>query len=376
MKNMKSVKYLTKLDQISELGDEEQFALKKVTEKFAFRTNEYYKSLIDWNDHDDPIRRIVIPDLGELEEWGGLDASGESVYTTTPGLQHKYERTALLLVADVCGGYCRFCFRKRLFINDHDEIARDVTEGIQYIRDHEKITNVLLSGGDPLMLSTNKLERIISQIREIEHVQIIRIGTKIPAFNPYRIIDDPALLDMIQKYSTDQKRIYVMAQFNHPNELTDAAVEATRLLIEAGAIIANQTPMIRGVNDNPKTLSALFKKLSFIGAVPYYVFQCRPTSGNHTYVVPIEEAYEIFHKAQMDCSGLAKRARLVMSHSTGKIEIVGKTDLHTFFRYHRAADPERIADFMIFKSNPDACWFDDYDEPVTEYSISSNGDSS
>jgi lysine 2,3-aminomutase len=372
---MKGIKYLTKLDQIDELGDEERSALKKVTEKFVFRTNDYYRSLIDWNDPDDPIRRIVIPDIEELEEWGGLDASNESIYTATPGLQHKYERTALLLVTDVCGGYCRFCFRKRLFINGRDEIARDVTEGIRYIRKHEKITNVLLSGGDPLMLSTNKLERIISQIREIKHVQIIRIGTKMPAFNPYRIIDDPSLLEMIRKYSTDQKRIYVMVQFNHPKELTDAAIEAIRLLIEAGAIIANQTPMIRGVNDDPKTLSTLFKKLSFIGVVPYYVFQCRPTAGNRAFVAPVEETYEIFHRAQVDCSGLAKRARLVMSHSTGKIEVVGKTDAHTFFRYHRAADPEQIADFLIFKSDPDACWFDDYDEPVTEYSISSNGDS-
>ncbi|HIE31605.1 MAG TPA: KamA family radical SAM protein [Methanosarcinales archaeon] len=372
---MNGIKYLTKLDQIGELSDVERSALKKVTEKFVFRTNDYYRSLIDWDNPDDPIRRIVIPDIEEIEEWGGLDASGESMYTTAPGLQHKYERTALLLVTDVCGGYCRFCFRKRLFLNGCDEIARDVTEGIEYIRKHEKITNVLLSGGDPLMLSTNKLERIISQIREIEHVRIIRIGTKMPAFNPYRIINDPSLPEMIRRYSTDQKRIYLMVQFNHPNEITDAATESISHLIKAGAIIANQTPMIRGVNDDPKTLSELFKKLSFIGVVPYYVFQCRPTSGNRTFVVPVEEAYEIFHRAQMDCSGLAKRARLVMSHSSGKIEVVGKTDKHIFLRYHRAADPKQTADFLIFKSNPDACWFDDYDEPIMEYSISSNGDS-
>lgn len=365
----KNPKYLTKLEQIPELSDGERNALKKVTEKFVFRANEYYLSLIDWNDPDDPLRRIVIPSIEELEEWGRLDASDEGIYTIIHGLQHKYERTAVLLVTDVCGGYCRFCFRKRLFINDHEEIARDVTEGIRYISEHEELTNVLLTGGDPLMLSTNKLEKIIRRIREIGHVQIIRIGTKMPAFNPYRIINDPSLLEVIQRYSTDKKRIYVMTQFNHPGELTDDAIEAVRLLIEAGAMIANQTPLIRGVNDDPETLSALFKRLSFIGIIPYYVFQCRPTSGNKTYAIPVEKTYEIFQQAQMDCSGLAKRAKLVMSHSTGKIEVVGKTDEHVFLRYHRAADPQQIGDFMVFKSNPDAYWFDDYDEIVAKYSI-------
>jgi KamA family protein len=366
---MKNPGYITKLEQIHELSNEERTTLKKVTEKFAFRTNEYYISLIDWNDHEDPIRRIIIPSMGELEEWGRSDASDESTYTVIHGMQHKYESTAVLLVTNVCAGYCRFCFRKRLFIDGHDEVARDVTEGIRYIREHEEVTNALLTGGDPLILSTRKLEEIIRQLREIEHVRIIRIGTKMPAFNPYRIIDDPSVLAMINKYSTDEKRIYIMTQFNHPRELTDAAIEAVHLLIKAGAIIANQTPMIRGLNDDPKTLSALFKKLSFIGAIPYYLFQCRPTSGNKTFAVPVEETYRIFQRSQMYCSGLAKRARLIMSHSTGKIEIVGMTDEHIFFRYHQSSDPEQIGSFMIFKRNPDAYWFDDYRELVARYSV-------
>ncbi|MEA1944062.1 MAG: KamA family radical SAM protein [Euryarchaeota archaeon] len=362
-------KYITKLEQIHEFNNGERVALNDVIKKFAFRTNEYYLSLIDWNDPEDPIRRIIIPDVKELEEWGQMDASDEGTYTVIHGLQHKYESTAVLLVTDVCGGYCRFCFRKRLFINGHDEVARDVTEGIEYISEHKELTNVLLTGGDALILSTKKLEKIIRQLREIEHVRIIRIGTKIPAFNPYRIIDDPSLPEMIQRYSTDEKRIYIMTQFNHPRELTDAAIEAVSLLVRAGAIIANQTPMIRGVNDDPETLSTLFKELSFVGAIPYYVFQCRPTSGNKTFAVPVEETYNIFQQALKRCSGLAKRARLIMSHSTGKIEIVGTTDEHIFFRYHQSVDPQQIGSFMIFKRNPNAYWFDDYHELVARYLI-------
>jgi KamA family protein len=316
-------KYITRLDQLEGMSDEDKRRLKEVTDKFVFRTNEYYMTLVDWTNPDDPIRKLVIPDESELEEWGRLDASYEASYTVVPGLEHKYPSTALLLVNDVCGAYCRFCFRKRLFMDDNDEVVKDVSEGVAYIREHDEISNVLLTGGDPLIMCTGKLERIISQLREIDHVQIIRIGTKMPAFNPMRITEDPSLLEMIEKYSTPQKRIYIMAHFNHPVELTDVAIEGLGLLHKAGAVTINQTPLIAGVNDDPQVLSELFNKLSYIGVPPYYVFQCRPTLGNRIYSTPVEQSYEVFEQARMMSSGLAKRARLVMSHTTGKIEVIG-----------------------------------------------------
>jgi KamA family protein len=362
-------KYITNLDNITELSEEEHTILKKVTDKFMFRSNDYYQKLINWKDPDDPIRRIVIPDETELDAWGRLDASDEEEYTIVPGLEHKYEFTALLLLNDVCGAYCRFCFRKRLFMDDNDEVARDVAEGIQYIKDHPEINNVLLTGGDPLIMSTAKLENVISQLRKIDHVKIIRIGTKLPVFNPYRIINDPTLLELFHKYSTDDKKIYIMAHFNHPRELTKEAIKGMDQLRTAGAITVNQTPLIRGVNDDPLVLSELFNNLSYAGIPPYYLFICRPTLGNKMYAVPVEEAFEIFEQARMRCSGLAKRARLVMSHSTGKIEMVGKTKNRIYFRYHRAANPQEKARFMIFKRNPEAYWFDDYEEILREYSI-------
>ncbi len=345
---------------MEQLSEQERAELKKVTDKFGFRSNDYYLSLVDWDDPDDPIRTLIIPHIQELDEWGRLDPSDEKSYTIIPGLEHKYNSTALLLVSNVCDGICRYCFRKRVFIESQKEYLRDLPAALQYIKQHTEINNILLTGGDPLTLTTSKLESIVRQLREIEHVQIIRIGTRTPTFNPYRIIDDPDLLEMIENYGTERKRIYVMTHFAHPRELTDVAVKAVGLLQKAGAIIANQTPIIRGINAEPEVMAELLGKLSFIGATPYYIFQCRPALGNKAYTVPIEQAYEIIEQAKAMVSGLAKRVRYVMSHSSGKIEIVGKTEKLVYFKYHRVANDEDSGRFLAFKSNPDACWLEDY----------------
>ena len=251
--HMYNPKYITCLDNVHGIKSEELTALKKVTTKFAFRANEYYLSLIDWNDPDDPIRRLIIPHIDELDEWGRLDASYESDYTKVPGLQHKYRSTALLLITNICGGFCRYCFRKRLFISENAETIRDFTPDLNYIREHPEINNVLLTGGDPLMLSTARLRSLIEKLREIDHVRIIRIGTKIPAFNPDRIVNDPDLLALIRQFSTPEKRIYIMAHFTHPHELTDTAIAALDSLRKANAEIVNQCPTTLAGMNLPKT---------------------------------------------------------------------------------------------------------------------------
>jgi len=369
MQSKKNIKYFTKVEQLKQLSEQEKAELKKVTDKFAFCANEYYLSLIDWNDPNDPIRRIVIPNIEELEEWGKLDPSDEKAYTIFPGLEHKYHSVVVFLVTYKCDSLCRYCFRKRLFIESERQYLQDWNAAYQYVREHSEATNVLLTGGDALMLPTSELEEILATLRGIKHVRIIRLGTRIPSYNPYRVTDDPALLKAIEKYSTRRKRIYVMTHFVHPRELTDVAVEAVALLQKAQAKLANQTPLIRGVNDDPKVLAELLAGLSFIGAIPYYIFQCRPALGNKAYTVPIEEGYEIVAQAKSLVSGLAKRARYTMSHSSGKIEIVGKTKDKVYFRYHRAFRDEDSGRFMVFKSNPKAYWFDDYDELVEDYPI-------
>ena len=369
--NISRPRYINKLDQVQGLSDQERQQLQPVAERFAFRTNEYYQSLIDWNDPDDPIRRIVMPDIQELDEFGEMDASDEHSYTVRKGLEHKYGDTALLLVNNVCGAYCRFCFRKRLFTDGNDEVTNDITDAVAYISQHPEINNVLLSGGDPLIMSTGKLTKIIKQLRDIKHVRIIRIGTKMTAFDPYRILNDPSLLEMLSEYSLPDRKIFVMAHFNHPRELTEPALKGLQLLQKAGAITVNQSPLIKGVNDNSEIIAELFGRLSFNGVVPYYLFLCRPTSGNEPYIVPVEKGLEIFEGARRRLAGLAKQARLCMSHRTGKVEVVGKMDNKIVFRYHRAPNPLDCGRVMIFDSDPNAGWLDDYmtSQGLTSYHL-------
>ncbi len=354
--------YLSRIEDLKAMSHAEKAELTKVSEKFMFLASDYYLSLIDWDDPNDPIRRIIVPDMDELELWGRLDASDEDRYTVMPGLQHKYDSTALLLVSNKCGGICRYCFRKRIFIREHMEVLQDLPRALNYIREHKEITNVLLTGGDPLRLPTSEVDHIVTKLREIDHVYVIRIGTKMLSYDPYRILNDTSLMEMIERHTTDDKRIYVMTHFSHPRELTTEAKKAIRLLQGAGALLNNQTPLVRGVNDDPYTLAELFRKLSFVGVPPYYVFQCRPASGNKTYAVPIEEGYSIFEQAKSLCSGLAKRARYVMSHATGKLEILGMDDESVYFKYHRAAETLDAGSVLKFSHNPAAFWFDDYEE--------------
>jgi L-lysine 2,3-aminomutase len=221
-------------------------------------------------------------------------------------------------------------------------------------------------------MSTGKLSKIIKQLRDIDHVRIIRIGTKMTAFDPYRIINDPTLLELLSQYSLPDRKIFVMAHFNHPRELTEPALRGLQLLQKAGAITVNQTPLIRGVNDKPEVIAELFGRLSYNGVVPYYLFICRPTLGNEPYMVPVEKGLEIFEEARRRLAGLAKQARLCMSHRTGKVEVVGKMDNKIVFRYHRAPNPLDCGRMMMFDSDPSAGWLDDYTKPETVLNLNIN----
>ncbi len=352
------VKYVRDVAKLSLVPSREREVMRKVAERYVFRANDYYLGLIDWDDPDDPLRRLVVPDEGELSDWGELDASDEAAVTVQRGVQHKYPHTVLLLVNEVCGAYCRYCFRKRLFIDGNDEASNDISDGLEYIRSHPAVTNVLLTGGDPLIMSTRRILEIIAALRAIEHVRIIRIGTKMPAFNPWRVLDDQELLEGLSRFSTPQKRIYVMAHFDHPRELTGPAIAGVDALLRAGLVVVNQCPLLRGINDDAGTLADMFRTLAAAGAPQYYLFQGRPTAGNEPYEVPIVEGFRLFDEAQRRVSGLAKRARFVMSHETGKIEIVGVDDAHIFMRYHRAKDPADEGRFMVFVRDDEAFWLD------------------
>lgn len=353
-------RFVRKLDQVGQLTKAEKESLAPVGQRFVFRATPYYLSLIDWEDPGDPIRRIVIPTGAEIDETEDvLDASDEASNTKVRGLQHKYPQTALLLVTEVCAAYCRFCFRKRLFMDDVHETSLDISEGLEYIRRHPEINNVLLTGGDPLMLSSRRLGEIFAQLREIEHIRIIRLGTKVPAFEPARITGDAELLKTIARYSEPRRRIYVMAHFNHPRELTDLSREALRLLLAHGAIVVNQTPLLGGVNDAPDTIAELFNELSYLGVPPYYLFQCRPTEGNDTFKVSLKDGMRIFEKAREKMSGLAKRARYCMSHASGKVEILSISNGQIFLKYHQAKNRLDRNRLMVLPLEGDDSWLDD-----------------
>ncbi|MEE8184291.1 MAG: KamA family radical SAM protein [Acidobacteriota bacterium] len=353
-------RFVRQLDQVEQLGTAEKQALAPVGERFVFRATPYYLGLIDWNDPDDPIRRIVVPTTDEIAETDDiLDASNETSNTKVHGLQHKYGPTALLLVTEVCAAYCRFCFRKRLFMDEVHETSLDISEGLRYIREHPEISNVLLTGGDSLMMSSGRLAEVFRKLREIDHVRIIRLGTKVPAFEPQRITEDPELLQAIRKYSEPERRIYVMAHFNHPRELTEVARKGLRLLLESGAIVLNQTPLLRGVNDHPDTIVELFNSLSYMGVPPYYLFQCRPTEGNDTFKVTLRDGCRLFDEAMLRMSGLAKRARYVMSHETGKIQILGVTAEYVLMKYHQAKYPSDQNRILVLPWREGAAWLDD-----------------
>jgi len=348
------------VDDLHDLSPPERERLRAVAEHYPFRAPVAYLSRIDWRDPGDPLRRIAIPHPDELLAWGRADPSDEAAYTRAPGLQHKYPSTALLLVTDNCAGFCRHCFRKRLFTGGRDEVLRDLRPALEYIREHREITNVLLTGGDPLTLPTRRLSRIVAGLAEIPHVRAVRIGSKVPAYDPGRILRDPALAEMVRATVRPDLRLYLMTQFNHPRELGQEALDAMHRLLGAGMAACNQTPLLRGVNDDPAVLAQLFRQLMFAGIAPYYVFICRPAMGNLHLSVPVEESLAVFSAAQSRVSGLAKRARLVMSHRTGKVEVVGVRRDRVVMRYHRAAEPGRSGELFILPRNPAARWLDDY----------------
>jgi len=358
MMNMPQPKYLTDIDKLTQIPEEERKKLKKITEKFVFRVNDYYLNLINWDDPDDPIRKLVIPNTDELQEYGRWDASDEDTNYVVPGCQHKYKSTALLIVSEVCGAYCRYCFRKRLFRNDVKEAVTDVEPGLKYIAAHPEINNVLLTGGDSLILGTPRLKSILKRLREIDHVKIIRLGSKLPVFNPMRIYEDEELLETIRQYSTPEKRIYIMAHINHPREITPEAVRGIEALHNAGAIVVNQTPVLRGINDDPQVLGELLDRLSWAGVTPYYFFVNRPVAGNRAFVLPLKEVYDIVEQAKARTSGLGKRVRLAMSHTSGKIEILAIENGKAYLKYHQSRDNE-YGKFMVLDCPPDAAWFDD-----------------
>ncbi|MEW5995037.1 MAG: KamA family radical SAM protein, partial [Candidatus Zixiibacteriota bacterium] len=221
------------------------------------------------------------------------------------------------------------------------------------------VDNVLLTGGDPMVLRTTQLERIIRTLRQVEHVKVIRIGSKMPAYDPYRFLNDDKLFAVFEKYSQPDRRIYMVCHFDHPRELTPQSRAVIDRLLKCGVICVNQNPIVRGVSDGPEVMAELWNELSYIGCPQYYVFQGRPTAGNAPFRIPIVEAYRRIEQAKKRCSGLAKRPKFVMSHESGKLEIVGVGRRHIYLKYHRARHADDEQRFLVCHRDDKAYWLDD-----------------
>ncbi len=356
-------KYVYTLKQLKKyipLGEDEEKKLQEVIKIHPMKVSKYYLSLINSNDKNDPIRKMIIPSVDELNVSGEYDTSGEKENTKTVGLQHKYPETALILATNRCAAYCRHCFRKRLVGLKSNEILQKFDEAIDYIKEHKEIDNVLISGGDPFVLPTKIIEAFLEKLSIIKHLRFIRFGTRVPLVMPSRIIESKSLLKILKKYNKKTRRIYIVTQFNHPREITKKSIEAINKLIECALIINNQTVLLKGVNDNPKILSELMLKLIGIGVNPYYVFQCRPVKRvKHHFQVPIYKGIEIIEKAKKNLDGHSKRFKYIMAHKTGKIEIIGVLNNYIYFKYHQAKDPKNRGKFFKKKLNKKAGWLDE-----------------
>jgi lysine 2,3-aminomutase len=280
--------------------DQEQIRL--VTTKYPLSVTPYYFSLIDWANPDDPVRIQAIPSFKEvgLAGMGMEDPLDEIGHSVVPGLVHRYPDRVLMVLTDICPMLCRHCTRKREWrhggwVHNAEEIERM----LDYIRKTEGVRDVVISGGDPLTLSARRLEEVLAGLRQIKHVEIIRIGTRFPVVLPQRIDDE--LCSMLSKYGP----IWVNTHFNHPHEITPEAAQACDKLLRAGIPVNNQSVLLRGVNDSVETQMELCHELLRIKVRPYYLFQCDEVQGTEHLRTPVETGIKIVEGMRGHTSGLA-----------------------------------------------------------------------
>ncbi len=350
---------MTTVDFIEETRtvSEGELAIKAITPR---RVPRFYEDHIRASNYYDKLKLIIEPSVLELDAKGMLDTSGEAENTVVPGLQHKYPQTGLMLVTEQCAAFCRYCFRKRFVGTSQDEVAVDYSRVADYIHHHPEMSNVLMSGGDPFMLKSRVLHEILDHLLPIPHLTSIRMGTKTVTFNPLRLRDEK-LKDVFRRIVDAGKSAVIVTHFDHFAEISDEAQTQIAELRHIGVQFLNQGVLLKGVNDDEETLTRTFAELHAIGLRPYYLFQTRPVLGASRFQVPLREGVELVRAAQRNLSGIQKTFRYVMSHVTGKIEIVGfdaGTD-RLVMRYHQAKDPGKTGQVFTRPCSANAMWLDD-----------------
>lgn len=271
--------------------------VERVHEVFPLRISRHYLSLIE--EPGDPIWLQAVPDIRELSEDGTTDPLHEEEDSPVPYLTHRYPDRVLLRVSDRCATYCRFCTRRWKIAHPAPVPMAIITDAIDYIRAHEEIRDVIVSGGDPLMLSNAELEVILTALRDIPHVEIIRIGTRVPVTMPERVT--PELCEMLRQFHP----LYINTHFNHPREVTPESKRACALLADAGIPLGNQSVLLKGVNDDPAVMKELVQRLLAIRVKPYYLYQLDLVKGTAHFRTPVQAGLDIIHALRGHTSGLA-----------------------------------------------------------------------
>ncbi len=335
----------------------EEFS-ESASEIYPVQITPHYLNLIDCDNPSDPLKKIILPSIQEMNFEGFEDTMGEQEDYKIQGLQHRYPETALIIVNDFCASYCRYCFRKRLFNPESldDESIRNVEHALEYIKQHPEINNVLFSGGDPLMASSKKLKKILDILKKIKHVQYVRIGTKIPAFLPQRIIEDNELLDTFYDFNKS-KPLFIVSHFDHANEISTETKEAVLKLLERGISVLSHVVLLRNINDDKETLKKLLCKLVENRIIPYYIFQAMPVIGSTHFQVTLEKGIDVFNEAIQSVSGINKKIRFIIPHYVGKVEFIGKGEGYLFMKHHQARDASKIGRLFKIKITEGKTWF-------------------
>lgn len=298
----KRIKSMDVLEKVINVTEEERNAFKESHEMFNMGITPYYASLMDPNDPNCPIRQQAVPKKGELNilptDWE--DPLQEERDMPVPGITHRYPDRVLFYTTHNCPVYCRHCTRKRKVSDPTSSAAnKQLEESLAYIEAHKEIRDVVISGGDPLSNSDDRLEYILSRLRAMDHIQVFRLGTRNLVTLPQRITDSFA--QMVSKYHP----VFVHTHFNHPKECTQEAFDACARLANAGCVINNQMVLLKGVNDKPEIVKELNHRLLMMRVRPYYIFQCDMSQGISHFRTPVETGLEIIEKLRGWTSGMA-----------------------------------------------------------------------
>jgi lysine 2,3-aminomutase len=325
------------LRKVVSIGDEELAAMAPSLRTFRMAVTPYYAALIDESDDEDPVRAQAIPSALEVrpDPFDINDPLHEEGDSPVPGLTHRYHDRVLLLVTSVCAMYCRHCTRRRIVGHEDAHLSSGViSRAIDYIRDHREIRDVLVSGGDPLTLPDERLEEILAGLYSIDHVEIIRIGSRTPVVLPQRIT--PELVNMLRKYHP----LYFNTHFNHYREITRESARACEMLADAGISLGNQSVLLKGVNDCPRIMKKLSHELLKIRVKPHYISQCDLTRGLSHFRTSISKGVQIIESLRGHTTGFGVPTFVVDAPGGGgKIPVMpnyvlSESDRHTVLRNH------------------------------------------